>query len=111
MTTWLAKDAQNRAWRTIIQGVVAFVLIPGGTIALEAVRVWAITPHAEFNWRVVGSAMFFESVTALTMAAEAYLHRLKLDPSAAPSAQPPRPPGVSEAQAPATAPTGGVEVR
>jgi hypothetical protein len=39
------------------------------------------------------------------MSVAAYVHRLKLDVSAIPSAEPPRPPGVTERQAPATDPT------
>lgn len=108
MRRWLKLDAKNRAWRTILQGLVAFVLVPGGTVLVEAVRVYLIKPDAGFNLQVVGAAMLFEALTAATMAITAYLHRLKLDPAAIPSAQPPRPMGVTEAQAPATAPVSPV---
>jgi len=108
MRRWLKLDAKNRAWRTILQGLLAFVLVPGGTVLVEAVRVYLVTPTAGFNLHVVGAAMLFEVLTALTMAVAAYLHRAKLDPSSFPSAQPPRPAGVTEMQAPATAPAAPV---
>jgi hypothetical protein len=111
VTTWLAKDAQNRAWRTILQGLVATILLPAVIAGLEVVQTSLVNPAQTFDWRRVAGTAGFAAATAGMMALTAYLHRLKLDPSAVASAQPPRPPGVSEAQAPATAPAVGVEVR
>lgn len=105
MRKWLKLDAQNRSWRTLLQGVVAVVIVPA-LVAVFGVIQQAIESDgiSGIDWNQVGDNAFKAGITAAVMAVLAYLHRAKLDPSAIPSAQPPRPMGVSEAQAPATAP-------
>jgi hypothetical protein len=103
--SWLKLDAKNRAWRTILQGLVAVVLLPALDAALQTVMVEVTHSQGRFDWgRVTGLAVA-SALTAVTMSVAAYVHRLKLDVSAIPSAEPPRPPGVTERQAPATDPT------
>lgn len=108
MTAWLRRDALNRAWRTILQGLMAVVILPALDAGLQAV-VHAATDGGPIDWRRVAALAITAAVTAATMSIAAYLHRLKLDPSAIPSAQPPRPPGTPASTAPATdaTPQGG----
>jgi hypothetical protein len=99
---WLKADAKNRAWRTILQGILpATVVIPAIDAALQ-VLITALTKGGTFSWGQVAASAGVAATTAGLMAYSAYLHRMVLDPSSVPSAQPPRPPGVTAAQAPAT---------
>lgn len=104
MRRWLKLDARNRAWRTILQGVIAVVVVPalvaGGTVVHDAVAAGGGSP----GWPQTLEKAWTAALTAGVMAVLAYLHRYRLDPSAMPSAQPPRPPGATAEQAPATAP-------
>lgn len=94
---WLKIDALNRAWRTVLQGIVTAALGAAGDAVLQALR---DTGHP-FDWRQVGSTALYAAGTAGVMAILAYLHRAGIDPSRIPSAQPPAPPTGS---APATTP-------
>lgn len=88
---WLAADARNRFLRTLLQGIVAVVLVPVGDAVvqvLQAALADAVVSH-RFDWRQVGMSALVAAGTAATMAIAAYLHRLKLDPSGLPSATPP----------------------
>lgn len=106
MRSWLKLDAQNRAFRTLLQGVVVVVLVPALVAGLP-VLVEAVTAGGEgMDWAEALDTAWKAGLTAAVMSVLAYLHRSKVDPSAVPSAQPPRPPGTSEVQAPATAPSG-----
>ena len=101
---WLKADGRNRAWRTVLQGVAAVVLIPAADAALQ-VLIDALTHGGPFDWGRTATLAGISALTAATMALAAYLHRTVVDPSPVPSAEPPRPPGVSPAQAPATTPS------
>lgn len=106
MRSWLKLDAQNRAFRTLLQGVVAVVLVPALVAGLP-VLVQAVTDGGGgFDWSRALDTAWKTGLAAAVMSVTAYLHRSKVDPSVVPSAQPPRPPGTSEVQAPATAPAG-----
>lgn len=93
---WLQSDARNRAWRTLLQGALATILVPAADAAFQVIQgavADAVTGHG-FDWRQVGTSALLAAGTAVTMAVAAYLHRLKLDPSGVPSAQPtPQPVG------------------
>jgi hypothetical protein len=95
---WLKVDALNRAWRTVLQGIVAAALTAAGDVVLQAIQK-SFFEHTSLNWSsVLKSAAAVAATTAL-MAVLAYLHRTVVDPSAIPSGQPPAPPTGS---APAT---------
>lgn len=97
---WLRVDALNRAWRTVLQGIVATALGAAGDVVLQAVqKSWF--DHVPLDWGQVGQTAIYTAGTTALMAILAYLHRAKLDPSSIPSAQPPAPPVGS---APATTP-------
>jgi hypothetical protein len=88
---WLKLDALNRAWRTVLQGIVASALTAAGDVVLQAVqKSWF--DHSPLDWKQVGQTALYTAGTTALMALLAYLHRAKLDPSAIPSAQPPKPP-------------------
>ena len=108
MTRWLKRDALNRAWRTVLQGVVAVVLVPAADAAVQVVQrdLLGMFGGGPFDWRRTLISAGLAATTAAGMAVTAYFHRLKVDPSPLPSAEPPRPPGVTEQQAPATTPSG-----
>src|SRR5690348_3514684 len=103
---WLKIDALNRAWRTVLQGVVTAALGAAGDVVLQAVRSsWF--EHRPMDWRQTGSIALGAAATAAVMAVLAYLHRTVIDPSSVPSAQPPSlPMGVR--QPPATTPSPAV---
>ena len=107
--SWLKNDAKNRAWRTVLQGLVAVVVVPALDAGLQ-VLVKALTAGGTFDWGQVLASAGVAALTAGLMAYSAYLHRAVVDPSPIPSAQPPRPPGVTAVQAPATEPTAGTKV-
>jgi hypothetical protein len=88
---WLRIDALNRAWRTVLQGIVASALTAGGDVVLQAVqKSWF--DHQALNWGQVGRTALYTAGTTALMAVLAYLHRAKLDPTSIPSAVPPAPP-------------------
>jgi len=101
---WLRLDASNRAYRTLLQGVAVTVVLPALDAALQTVVQAVTTGGAGFNWGQVAALAGTSALTAASMAVASYVHRMVLDPSSVPSAQPPRPAGVSAAQAPATDP-------
>lgn len=88
---WLADDARNRAWRTLLQGIAATVVVPAADAFVQVVQsaVADSVVSYRFDWRQVGVSAAVAAGTAVTMAVAAYLHRLKLDPSGVPSAAPP----------------------
>jgi hypothetical protein len=101
---WLKLDAQNRVQRTLLQGIAVTVVLPAIDAALQ-VFVQALTAGgAGFNWGQVAGLAGMSALTAASMAVASYVHRMVLDPSSVPSAQPPRPAGVTASQAPATDP-------
>ena len=83
----LKADAKNRAWRTLLQGLAADVLV-----ALAAVLL-AWLPDADITsreaWTVVGVTL---AKTALTTVAS-WVMRAKLDGSSVPTPLPPADPG------------------
>ena len=97
---WLKLDALNRAWRTVLQGIVATALGAAGDVVLQAVQK-SFFEHVPLNWHEVARTAAYTAGTSALMAILAYLHRAKLDPSRIPSAQPPSPP---IGDAPATTP-------
>lgn len=104
---WLLSDARNRALRTLLQGIVATILVPVGDAlvqVLQAAVADAAVSH-RFDWHQVLASAVVAAGTAATMAIAAYLHRLKLDPSGVPSAAPPPAPvtGASPASVDPTA--------
>lgn len=77
----LSKDAQNRSWRTLLQGLVAAVLMGVWPIISAAV-----TGGVEnIEWMVLRLSLINAAVTA----AVTYVWRRWLDPSRIPSAEPP----------------------
>lgn len=103
MTEWLRADARNRAWRTILQGLLAVVILPACDAVLQVVMK-VIVAGEPIDWRRTAALAAASAMTAAVMSIAAYLHRLKVDPSSIPSAQPPRPPGTPVGAAPATDP-------
>jgi len=95
---WLKIDALNRAWRTVLQGIVTAALGAAGDAVLQAIQ------GGQFNAAQVGRTALYAAGTAAVMAILAYLHRAKLDPSSIPSGQPPAPP-VGTAPATSVPPT------
>jgi hypothetical protein len=104
MTGWLRRDAVNRVWRTLLQGVAVTVVLPALDAALQALVQALTTGGAGFSWGQVAGLAGTSALTAASMAVAAYVHRMVVDPSSIPSAPPPRPPGVTAAQGPATEP-------
>ncbi len=96
MKNWLKRDARNRAWRAILQTLGAVIVIPAGTAALEVVRVAFADAAAGqgYDWTKVGQSALWAAGVGATISLLSYVHRLKLDPSAFPSATPPEPPKV-----------------
>lgn len=109
---WLKKDALNRLWRTFYQAIgYAIVASVLGVVEQVAERVLTdAVSGAAIDWSEVWLWTRGGLLAAVVMPILAYLHRRKLDPSAVPSAEPPRPPGVTRVQAPATNPTAGAAV-
>jgi hypothetical protein len=87
LRTWLKVDALNRAWRTVLQGIVTAALAAGGDAVLQAIQ------GGNFDWHQVVKLAAGAAGTAAVMAILAYLHRTQLDPSVIPSALPPGAPG------------------
>lgn len=87
-TWWLQADGANRAWRTVLQGIVATSATAAGDAVLQAI----LDAHGgAVDWsQVLHTAEYTAGTTAL-IAVLAYLHRVKVDPTAVPSAQPPDP--------------------
>lgn len=90
---WLKRDALNRAWRTILQTLGAVVLIPAGDAALQVLKLALIDAAAgkAFDWTSVMTSAKWSAGVGVVLSVLAYIHRLKLDPSPIPSAQPPAP--------------------
>jgi len=107
VSRWLKLDAGNRAWRTILQGLLVTIVLPALVAGFQVLQN-AVTDGGPVDWTQVRDTALKAAVTAAMMAVAAYLHRIRLDPSPIPSAQPPRPAGVTEMQAPATAPAAPV---
>lgn len=92
-TSWLRVDALNRAWRTVLQGLVVTVAAAAGDAAVQVVQqavAEAASGHG-FDWRQVAATAAYAAGTAALMAIAAYVHRYKVDPSGVPSAVPPAP--------------------
>lgn len=99
---WLKRDALNRAWRTILQGILAVVVLPATTAGLDVVRQAILDGGIRgVDWAATQDRALTVAGATVVMAISAYLHRLKLDPTRLPSAQPPLPPGVVPTAAPA----------
>lgn len=81
----LAKDARNRAWRTLLQTAAATAVLA----VAQAVIGWAA--GGRFDWRLTAGA----AITAAAAPILALLQRLVLDPSSLPSATPPTDPLVA----------------
>lgn len=94
MGSWLKRDALNRAWRVIMQTLVAVVVVPA-LIGVFHVLQFAVADGAGsqgYDWTAVGHDMLRAALTGAVISVAAFLHRLKLDPSRWPSAAPPLPP-------------------
>lgn len=91
MPGWLKADAKNRAARTAAQAVVAVLILPAADAILQVLQRALVASMAgtPFDWAQVGATALTSAAMGVTMAALAYLHRLKLDPSAIPSLPPP----------------------
>lgn len=87
----------------MLQGLLAVIVLPALDAGLQAV-VMQTSGGQAFNWSRTGGLAATAAFTAALMAVTAYVHRAAVDPSLIPSAQPPRPPGTTAAQAPATEP-------
>ncbi len=105
---WLRLDALNRAWRTVLQGIVVTILGAAGDAAIQAVRAAFVDAAAgrSVDWTEVRTTAVYAAGTAALMALAAYVHRAKVDPSAIPSALPPAPPAGTPPGAVDTRPTG-----
>ncbi len=97
---WLRADGKNRAWRTILQGIGAVILVPASDAGVQVVQheLLGMFRGQPFDVRRTAITAGVAAASAALMAYEAYIHRTKVDPSPAPSAAPPAPPpGVSPA--------------
>ena len=94
MSSWLKKDALNRAWRVILQTVGAVIVIPAGDAALQVVKLALIDAASgkTFDWEQVATSAKWSALVGVVISVLAYLHRMKLDPSWIPSATPPEAP-------------------
>ena len=94
MRKWLKRDALNRAWRTVLQFVVAVVVVPAADAVIQVAQRAVVDSMVgkPFDWGQVAVSARWGAVYAVTVAVLAYLHRTKLDPSPIPSAQPTAPP-------------------
>lgn len=90
MDRFLKRDAKNRAWRTVLQGFVAIILVPALDAALQ-VFVSAMTSGAGFDLQRTAVAAGVSAMTVSIVALSAYVHRMKIDGSSIPSATPPVP--------------------
>lgn len=83
MTEPLTTDAKNRSWRTLLQGLVASVLL----------GIWPIVQAALNNGilSVDWSTLRLSAINAAATAGVSFLWRRFLDPSRIPSAAPPVP--------------------
>lgn len=90
---WLKTDALNRAWRTVLQGLVVTVAATAGDAAIQVVQTALVDAvgGAGFDWREVATTAVYAAGTAAAMALAAYVHRYRVDPSGIPSALPPAP--------------------
>lgn len=90
---WLRVDALNRAWRTVLQGLVVTAAAAAGDAAVQVVQnaVAEAAAGRGFDWREVAATAAYAAGTAALMAIAAYIHRYKVDPSGVPSALPPAP--------------------
>lgn len=91
---WLRLDALNRAWRTVLQGLVVVVLFPALDAGIQVARaaVEGKLSGQTVDWTDVRTRALSAAAVAALMAITAYVHRAKVDPSSIPSAQPPAPP-------------------
>jgi hypothetical protein len=90
---WLKTDALNRAWRTVLQGLVVTAAAAAGDAAVQVVQkalADAVAGHG-FDWRELATTAVYAAGTAALMAVAAFVHRYKIDPSPVPSALPPAP--------------------
>lgn len=90
---WLKRDALNRAWRTILQTAMLVVVAPAADAALQVAQ-WALLESMAgrpVDWSQVGRTAMYAAGSGAAMAILAYIHRMKLDPSPLPSAEPPAP--------------------
>jgi hypothetical protein len=90
---WLRVDALNRAWRTVLQGLVVAVAAAAGDAAVQVIQraVADAAAGGSFDWQQVAATAAYAAGTAALMAVVAYLHRYRVDPSGVPSAVPPAP--------------------
>jgi len=90
---WLKADALNRAWRTVLQGVVVTVAAAAGDAAVQVLEdaLRDAVSGGGFDWREVAVTAAYAAGTAAAMALTAYIHRYRVDPSPVPSALPPAP--------------------
>jgi hypothetical protein len=103
LRAWLRVDALNRAWRTVLQGIVTAALGAASDVILQGIQTsWF--DHAPLDWHEVWRTAYRAAGTAAVMAVLAYFHRAKIDPTGIPSAQPPAPPPGAATNPPATTP-------
>lgn len=90
---WLKADALNRAWRTVLQGLVVTAAAAAGDAAVQVVQkaLTDVVAGHGFDWREVATTAAYAAGTAALMALAAYVHRYRVDPSSIPSALPPSP--------------------
>lgn len=95
-TAWLKLDAQNRALRSLLQAAAVSVFMAVVDTVIQAVQIWA--GGASWDWHELGDTTAKTAVMAGLLPVAAYLHRLRVDPSLLPSAEPPPPPIVDRSQ-------------
>ncbi len=91
--SWLKKDARNRAFRALLQAIVATILIPAGDAAVQVVQRALIDSMAgqPLNWQHVGISALYSAGVGITISVLSYIHRAKIDQTMIPSAPPPQP--------------------
>lgn len=82
----LIKDAENKAWRTFLQGIGIDI---GIAVALLVAQIVAAPLTAWQGWLAIGIAL----ARTILGAAAAYVMRRFLDPSSLPTPLPPADPG------------------
>lgn len=65
---WLRAQAKSRAWRTLIQGLLAAVVVAASNVVFQAIRTGSLNVFSWEDWKVVGAV----AVTAVLGAVVSY---------------------------------------
>lgn len=72
---YIQADARNRAWRTVLQGALATVLLAAFSAAAAVLQV-AVGSEEAVDWAAVGTTAAQSAGVAALMAGLSYMHRL-----------------------------------